>query len=76
MCSSDLLLATSSLVGKSIRDAELPEGVLFGAIVRGDEVVIPRSGTPLIAGDRVVMFVATEAVKEVERLFAVRLEYF
>ena len=70
------LLATSSLVGKSIRDADLPEGVLFGAIVRGDEVVIPRSGTSLRAGDRVGMCVATEAVKEVERLFAVRLEYF
>ncbi len=70
------LLETSSLVGKTIREADLPEGVLFGAIVRDGEVVIPRSGTPLRAGDRVVMFVATEAVKEVERLFAVRLEYF
>jgi len=70
------LLETSTLVGKSIRDANLPEGVLFGAIVRGGEVVIPRSGTMLRAGDRVVMFVATKAVKEIERLFSVRLEYF
>ena len=44
--------------------------------VRGEVVVIPRAGTALRAGDRVVMFVATKAVKEVERLFAVRLEYF
>ena len=70
------LLETSTLIGKTIRDAEIPEGVLIGAIVRGDEVVIPRAGTALRASDRVVMFVATEAVKEVERLFAVRLEYF
>ena len=70
------LLETSTLIGKAIRDAEIPEGVLIGASVRGDEVVIPRAGTALRTGDRVVMFVATEAVKEVERLFAVRLEYF
>ena len=70
------LLETSTLIGKAIRDADLPEGVLIGAIVRDGEVVIPRAGTALRAGDRVVMFVATEAVKEVERLFAVRLEYF
>jgi len=70
------LLETSTLVGKPIRESDLPEGVLIGAIVRGDEVIIPRAGTVLRAADRVVMFVAAEAVKEVERLFAVRLEYF
>ena len=70
------ILETSSLVGSPIRDADLPEGVLFGAIVRGDEVVIPRAGTILRANDRVVMFVAPSAVKDIEKLFAVRLEYF
>jgi trk system potassium uptake protein TrkA len=70
------LLETSTLVGKPIRESDLPVGVLIGAIVRGDEVIIPRAGTVLRAADRVVMFVAAEAVKEVERLFAVRLEYF
>jgi trk/ktr system potassium uptake protein len=70
------ILETSSLAGISIRDAGLPEGVLFGAIVRDGKVVIARSSTVLRARDRVVLFVAPDAVKHVEKLFAVRLEYF
>ena len=70
------ILETSSLVGSAIRGADLPEGVLFGAIVRNAEVIIPRASTILRARDRVVMFVAPNAVKHIEKLFAVRLEYF
>jgi len=69
-------LETSSLVGVPLREAELPEGVLIGAIVRGSEVVIPRGDTVIRPGDRVIIFAASSAVKKVERLFAVRLEFF
>jgi trk system potassium uptake protein TrkA len=70
------ILETSSLAGRAIRDADLPEGVLFGAVVRGAEAIIPRADTVLRPNDRVVMFVASGAVKEIEKLFSVRLEYF
>ncbi len=70
------ILDTSGLVGLAIRDAGLPPGVLVGAIVQNDEVVIPRAGTRFRAKDRVVMFVSANAVKNVEKLFAVRLEFF
>jgi trk system potassium uptake protein TrkA len=69
-------LETSSLVGVPLREAELPDGVLIGAIVRGSEIIIPRGDTVIRPGDRVIMFAASVAVKKVERLFAVRLEFF
>lgn len=69
-------LETSSLVGVAIRDAPLPEEVLIGAIVRGDEVIIPRGDTVVRPNDLVVLFAATEAVKKIENLFAVKLEFF
>lgn len=69
-------LETSSLVGVPIRQARLPEGVLIGAIVRGDRVVLPRGDTTVRAGDRVIIFAATSSVKKVERLFSVKLEFF
>ena len=69
-------LETSSLVGVSIREANLPNGVIVGAIVRGDEVIIPRGDTVVRANDLVVIFAATEAVKKIEKLFAVKLEFF
>ncbi len=69
-------LETSSLVGVPLREADLPEGVLVGAIVRGDEVIIPRGDTVIRPKDQVVIFAAASAVKSVEKLFAVRLEFF
>ncbi len=68
-------LETSELVGKSIRSANLPHGVLLGAIVRKDEVIIPRTNTTVQAGDRIVMFADKNSIRKVEKLFAVRLTY-
>ena len=69
-------LETSTLVGVSIREAKLPEGVIFGALVRGEEVIIPRGDTVIRANDLVIIFAATAAVKKIEKLFAVKLEFF
>ncbi len=69
-------LETSSLVGQPLREASLPAGVMLGAVVRGDQVISPRGGTVVQANDRVVLFAASEAIRKVEKLFSVRLEYF
>ncbi|MGF1610531.1 MAG: Trk system potassium transporter TrkA [Kiloniellales bacterium] len=69
-------LETSSLVNVPLREADLPEGVILGALVRDGEVIIPRGGTVVRTGDLVVLFAATQAVKKVEKLFAVKLEFF
>ena len=69
-------LETSGLVGPPLREAKLPEGVIVGAIVRDNEIVIPRGDTVVRTGDRVVLFAAAGAVKKVEKMFAVRLEFF
>ncbi len=68
-------LETSELVGKSIRSASLPHGVLLGAIVREGRVIIPRGNTTVQAGDRVVLFADANSIRKVEKLFAVRLTY-
>ena len=69
-------LETSSLVGKPLREVKLPNGVLLGAVVRNGAMISPRGNTVVQAGDRVVLFAAAEAVKKVEKMFSVRLEYF
>ena len=53
-----------------------PEGVMFGAVIRGEKIITPRSNTVLNKGDLVVIFVRPSAVREIERLFAVSLEFF
>jgi trk system potassium uptake protein TrkA len=69
-------LQTSSLVGRPLKDAKLPAGVLVGAVVREGEVIMPRGSTVIQVRDRVVLFAAAEAVREVEKIFSVSVEYF
>ncbi len=69
-------LETSSLVGPPLKEVKLPAGVLIGAIVRGGQVITPRGDTVIQAKDRIVLFAAAEAVRKVEDMFSVQLEYF
>lgn len=69
-------LETSSVVGAPLRDIDLDKGIIIGAIIRGGDVVLPRGDTVIQVNDNVILFAAARAVKKVEKLFAVRLEYF
>ena len=69
-------METSSMVGVPIRDVDLPGGMVAGAVIRGDEVIIPRGSTVVQPKDRVVIFTIAEDVKHLEKMFSVRLEYF
>ena len=56
----------SPLVGRPIREAiqDLPDGVVFGAITRDDEYVVPRGDTILETDDHVVLFVGAGVVEQ------------
>jgi len=56
----------SVLAGRPIREsiAELPDGVVIGAITRKNEFVTPRGDTEIQAGDHVVVFVDADAIDE------------
>ena len=69
-------LDTSSLIGQPLREAKLPKGVIVGALVRSGGVIMARPDTTFRVGDRVIVFATKDAVKKVEKLFSVRLEYF
>jgi trk system potassium uptake protein TrkA len=59
--------AESVLCDRSIQDAtaELPDGVVVGAITRDGDLVTPRGNTVVRAGDHVVLFVDAEILEEV-----------
>lgn len=69
-------LETSAAVNLPIQSINRPRGVVFGAIVRGDLIFMPRPDTVIRAGDRVIVVAAHDQVKKVEQLFAVRPEFF
>jgi trk system potassium uptake protein TrkA len=69
-------MQTSPVVGVPLREAGLPRRVLVGAVVRGEEVIIPRGATVIKEHDRVVVFAPHDVVKKVEKLFSVALGFF
>jgi trk system potassium uptake protein TrkA len=69
-------LDTSEVVGPPLRDVRLDKGIIIGAIIRDGQVVMPRGDLSIKPKDRLVVFAEAQAIKKVEKLFAVRLEYF
>ncbi|WP_417486639.1 Trk system potassium transporter TrkA [Maricaulis sp.] len=71
-----IALSTSPLVGKTLDELELPDGVALGAVVRGDKVILPCDEGRIRENDRVLLFCNTALIPKVEHLFRVSLEYF
>ncbi|MBT8413438.1 MAG: Trk system potassium transporter TrkA, partial [Boseongicola sp.] len=70
------ILSTSPLAGKQIREIDFPEGVLVGAVMKGEKVVKPTGSTRIEEGDVIVVFTMASDVPEVERLFQVSIDFF
>jgi len=60
----------SRLLGKPLMEIQVPRGAIIGALVRADEVIIPRGEDHLAADDRAVIFALPEAVPRVEEFFS------
>jgi trk system potassium uptake protein TrkA len=69
-------LDTSAIVNTPIREIKRPKDMIFGLIVRGAEILVPRPDTVIRPDDRVIILAAHGQVKKVEQMFAVRPEYF
>ena len=68
---------SSRVVGRTIREIELPSGATIGAVVRGDEVLIAHDDVIVQSEDHVILFLIDKRkVAAVERLFQVGLTFF
>ncbi|MDW4547772.1 Trk system potassium transporter TrkA [Defluviimonas sp. D31] len=70
------VLSTSPIAGRPVREVEFPEGVLVGALMKGDKVVKPTGDTRIEEGDVVALFCMAGDVPEVERLLQVSIDFF
>jgi trk system potassium uptake protein TrkA len=59
----------SAIVKKPIAELEFPRHALVGAIIKPYQVVVPRGGDVVEAGDKVLVFALPQAVRAVEKLF-------
>jgi trk system potassium uptake protein TrkA len=50
--------------------------VLVGAIVRGEEIIIPRGDTVIRPKDRLIILALQKVVPKLEKLLTVKLDFF
>lgn len=58
----------SILIGKTLQEVELPKKTLIGAIVRGDNVIIPSGNDKIASNDKLIIFTLRESIRQVEKL--------
>lgn len=61
---------SSSVIGRQVNEIDLPYGIILGALVRNNEMMIIHHDTVFEEGDHVIMFVMDKRlVKNVEKVF-------
>jgi len=65
------IIETSELVNKELKNSNLPDEIRIGAILRGDEVIIPRSNFIFKKLDIVVLLAKKDFLHVVENMFRI-----
>ena len=72
-------LKTSKLINKSIKEADLPEGIKIGLLMKetdetskGDLIMVPDKETIIKENDELILMCLSESIHDAEELFQVR----
>ena len=66
----------TNIANTSIADLALPHEVIFGAVIREDDVIMPYPELVLRPGDDVIILASQAQVQEVEKMFSVLVDLF
>jgi trk system potassium uptake protein TrkA len=69
-------LETSDIVNVPLSDVNMPKGALVGAIVRDDQIIIPKGDSIIRPKDHLIIFALQQTIPKLEKLLTVKLEYF
>lgn len=68
-CNEFILKKKLAICGKSLKDLALPKGILFIALIRGEETIVPNGDTVLEDGDKAVVFATKNEISNMKNLF-------
>ena len=71
-----IALETSDITYKPLKKLSFPKGAIIVCIIRDDEIMIPYGDSIIKPDDRVIMFAVKQAVKKLEKMLTVKLEFF
>ena len=60
----------SIIAEKKINDLDLPENSKICVIIRGETIIYPDIYEKILAGDKLVLYCSSKAIKKVEKIFA------
>jgi trk system potassium uptake protein TrkA len=69
-------LETSDIVNVALSKVKFPKGALVGAIVRGEEIIIPRGDSIIKPKDRLIILALQKVVPKLEKLLTVKVDFF
>ncbi len=65
------IIDTSELINKELKNLDLPDEIRIGAVLRGEEVIIPRSNFIFKKDDIVVFLAKKDFLEDVENMFRI-----
>ena len=68
--------SSSELVGPTIEELHLENGLRIGGILRDKKIIMPKGDTKIKQGDYVTIFAIPEKIHEVEQFFRVSASYY
>ena len=69
-------METSEIVDKPLKMIDMPKGALVTGIIRQDKFIIPTGNSVILPGDRILLFALRQAIPKIEKILAVKLEFF
>ena len=69
-------LETSDIVDKPLQKINFPKGAIVAAIIRRHVIIIPTGESVIKPDDRLIIFAQRNAISGIEKILAVKLEYF
>ena len=71
-----LALETSGIVDKPLKKIGFPKGAILAGIIRQGDIIIPTGESIVKPDDRIIIFAHRKAIPKIEKILAVKLEYF
>jgi trk system potassium uptake protein TrkA len=71
-----IALETSGITNKPLKKISFPKGAILVCIIRKTNIMIPSGVSIIKPGDMIIIFAVKPAVKKLEKLLTVNLEYF
>ncbi|MEM5770136.1 MAG: TrkA family potassium uptake protein, partial [Bacillota bacterium] len=64
-----MVAPASAMVGKTLREIELPTECVLAAVIRDSDLLIPRGDTVLMSGDKAVAITHADQLQKLDDLF-------